>query len=92
MTKAVGSKGQSQKPPKKAKRTKRGNNKNDECWPEFSALLARILFISHTAFALWCVCEVYKERVLYYLIVGLGCLILETSYTLGKRQGKEYKW
>ena len=96
MTKAVGSKGQSQKPPKKAKKTKRtGRGRNYEnvgCWPKFSALLTRLLFISHTAFALWRVSEVYEETVLYYLIVGVGCLILETSYTMAVRQGKEYKW
>jgi len=101
MTKAADCKGhQPQKPPPKKKKTKRTgpgrrNNRKYEnvgCWPKISALLTRVLFMSHTGFALWRVSQVYGDSVLYYLIVGVGCLILETSFTMAVRQGKEYKW
>lgn len=57
-----------------------------------SALLTRLLFLIHTAVAIWRVSHYYPQDTLYFLAIGVGFLLVETVLTIGVRHGKEYKW
>ena len=59
----------------------------------FAAFLTRLLFLSHTGFALWRVSLQYPSSyILYLLSIGIACLLVEMVFTIGVRHGKEYKW
>ena len=57
-----------------------------------AAILPRILFTGHGVLALWLLVEFSPEQTIYWAIfAGLGCLFLESIYTVVIRKGKEYK-
>ena len=56
------------------------------------AIFARLLFLVHSVFAIWGATCVTGRNDLWALIVLCGLFILETVYSIVKRQGREPKW
>lgn len=58
-----------------------------------AAVLPRLLFAGHCIIALWLLLEFNPDNLIYYwpFFVGLGCLFLESIYTIIVRKGEEYK-
>ena len=56
------------------------------------AIFARLLFLIHSVFAIWGATCVTGRNHLWALTVLCGLFILETIYSIVKRQGREPKW
>ena len=57
-----------------------------------AAILPRLLFAGHSILALWLLVEFNSNESIYWAFcAGLGCLFLESMYTVVVRKGKEYK-
>lgn len=77
---------------KSKKRSNKSKNDKNACMRKLSAVLTRFLFALHAGIALWRVSFDYPTSYLYFLAIGLVCLLFEMVFTLVVRQGKEYKW
>ena len=76
----------------KSKDSTSKSNRKKSCTTKFTGVLTRLLFLLHTAIALWRVSIYYPDDILYFLVIGVALLIVEMVYTIGVRHGKEYKW
>ena len=56
------------------------------------AIFARLLFLLHSIFAIWGATCVTGRNHIWALTVLCGLFILETVYSIVKRQGREPKW
>ena len=57
-----------------------------------AAILPRLLFAGHSILALWLLVELNPNETIYSVFcAGLGCLFLESMYTVLVRKGVEYK-
>jgi len=56
------------------------------------AIFARLLFLVHSVFSIWGATCVTGRNDLWALTVLCGLFILETIYSIVKRQGREPKW
>jgi len=57
-----------------------------------AAILPRLLFVGHSILALWLLVEFNPNETIYWVFcAGLGCLLLESMYTVLVRKGVEYK-
>lgn len=59
-----------------------------------AAILPRLLFAGHSILALWLLVEFNRrtnETIYWAFCAGLGCLFLESMYTVIVRKGVEYK-
>lgn len=56
------------------------------------AIIVRLLFTCHGLVAMWRLYYVTKEPRFWYFATALGLLLVETTVTLIKRGGKEWKW
>lgn len=57
-----------------------------------AAILPRLLFAGHSIVALWLLVQFIPNQTNYWAFcAGLGCLFLESIYTIIVRKGVEYK-
>lgn len=57
-----------------------------------AAILPRILFAGHSILALWLLVQLNPNQTIFWsFCAGLGCLFLESIYTVIFRKGVEYK-
>lgn len=56
-----------------------------------AAILPRILFSGHSILALWLLVQLNPNQIFWPFCIGLGCLFMESIYTVIFRKGVEYK-
>jgi len=56
------------------------------------AVFVRLLFACHGLVSIWRLYCVTKDKRFWYLAGSLGLLLVETTITLVKKLGKEWKW
>lgn len=56
------------------------------------AVFVRLLFACHGVVSIWRLYYVTKDKRYWYLATSLGLLLVETTVTLVKKLGKEWKW
>ena len=56
------------------------------------AISVRLLFTCHGLVAIWRLNYVTHDNRFWYLATAFGCLLLETSVTIIKNGGREWKW
>lgn len=57
-----------------------------------AAILPRLLFTAHGIVALWLLVKFSPSQTIFWAFCGgLGCLFVESIYTIAVRKGVEYK-
>ncbi|XP_022342266.2 transmembrane protein 26-like [Crassostrea virginica] len=56
------------------------------------AIIVRLLFACHGLVSIWLLNQVTQEPRFWYLSTSFGFLLVETTITLVRKQGKEWKW
>ncbi|XP_061197982.1 transmembrane protein 26-like [Saccostrea echinata] len=56
------------------------------------AIVVRLLFACHGLVSIWLLNKVTQESRFWYLATSFGFLLVETTITLVRKQGKEWKW
>lgn len=56
------------------------------------AIIVRLLFACHGLVSIWLLYQVTQEPRFWYLAASFGFLLVETTVTLVRKQGKEWKW
>jgi len=63
-----------------------------ECFTIFRAVFVRMMFTAHGLFSIYRLYVVTEDPTKWYLSTALMGLLMETSITILKKRGQEWKW